>query len=101
MLEKLRSKNKVALDDAIERVLFHLNEEEFDSDEYKHGMVYLERLTDIRQKKKSVKVSRDTWIIAGAGVIQVILIVFAEQNHVLVSKGLSFVLKPKNGSITT
>lgn len=100
MLEKLRKKNAAELDDAIGRVLFHLNSEEFDSDEYKHGLVYLERLTEIRQKKKRVKVSRDTWIIAGAGVVQVLLIVFAEQNHVLVSKGLGLILKPKNGSIT-
>lgn len=100
MLEKLRKKNAAEFDDAVGRVLIHLNEEEFDSDEYKRAMIYLDRLTDMQQKGKHKGISRDTWIVAGAGIVQVLLIVFAEQNHVLVSKGLGFILKPKNGSIT-
>jgi len=100
MLETFGRTKETEFDDAIERILFTMNEHEVGSPEYAKAVVFLDRVTDVRQKGKSNAVSRDTMIIAGAAILQTLLIVFAEQHHVVVSKGLSFVLKPKTQSIT-
>lgn len=100
MLEFPWKKKETEFDDAIERVLETMNAEEVGSQEYKNAIVYLDRLVAMRQKDTPNRVTRDTIWIVGGGLLQVVLIVFAEQNHVIVSKALSFIMKPKNGSIT-
>lgn len=100
MLERFGRKKETEFDDEIERILAELNGEIVGTEEYSKRLVYLERLTDIRKKGEPEVVSGETILIVAGNVLGIMLIVFAEQNHVVVSKGLSFILKPKNRSIT-
>lgn len=100
MLERLRGKKETEFDSEIERVLYELNGEQMGTDGYSKRLVYLERLVELRQKTLPERISRDTYIVVGGGILQVILIVFAEHNHVMVSKAFSFIQKPKTRSIT-
>ena len=100
MLDRLRGKKETQFDSEIERVLYELNGEKMGTDDYSKRLVYLERLAELRQKERPERISRDTYIVAGAGIIQVILIVFAEHNHVMVSKAFGLIHKPKTRSIT-
>lgn len=100
MLERIRGKRETQFDGEIERVLFELNGEEMGTDGYSKRLVYLERLVELRQKTIPEPVSRDTYIVVAGGILQVILIVFAEHNHVMVSKAFSLLQKPKIRSIT-
>lgn len=100
MPQPFRRRKETEFDDAIERILETMNEEEVGSEDYKRALVYLDRVTDIRQKGKPSGVSRDTIVIVAGNILGIVLIVFAEQNHVVVSKALSFILKPKNRDIS-
>ena len=60
----------------------------------------MERVSDVKQKELPSKVNRDTYIIVAGNILGILIIAFAEQNHVVVSKALSFVLKPKNRDIS-
>jgi hypothetical protein len=100
MLERIRGRKETEFDPEIERVLFELNGEKMGTDDYSKRLVYLERLVELRQKVKPERISRDTYIVVGGGILQVMLIVFAEHNHVMISKAFSFVQKPKTRSIT-
>ena len=101
MLKVFRRKNESEkLDDAIDRILDTMNEEEVGSQKYKDSIIYLARVDDVRQKSEPSKISRDTYLIVGGNLLGILIIAFAEQNHVVVSKALSFVLKPKNRDIS-
>ena len=95
-----RRKESEKFDDALDRILDTMNEYEVGSPEYAKAVVFLERVGEVRKESEPDKISRDTYIIVAGGILQVILIVFAEQNHVVVSKALSFILKPKNRDIS-
>lgn len=100
MLKRFRQQKETEFDDAIERILLTMNEHEVGAPEYTKALVFLERMTTIRKESKPEGVSRDTIAIVTGNLVGILVIVFAEQNHVVVSKGLNFILKPKNRSIT-
>lgn len=102
MPQRFGRRKELEFDDALERILLVMNEEEVGSEEYKKAIIYLDRVSDIKVKLKPAKVrlTRDTILIVAGGLVQVGLIVFAEQNHVVVSKALSFIMKPKTRDIS-
>lgn len=95
-----RRKESEKFDDAIDRILDTLNENEVDSPEYAKAVVMLSRVGEERRNSEPDRISRDTYIIVGGNILGILIIAFAEQNHVVVSKALSFVLKPKNRDIS-
>ena len=95
-----RRKESEGFDDAIDRLLLTMNENEVGSQEYKNAIVFMERVGEVRQKSEPNRISRDTYLIVGGCILQTLIIAFAEQNHVVVSKALSFVMKPKNRDIS-
>lgn len=100
MLKRIGRHKEPDFDDAIERILLTMNEEEVGSPEYTKAVVFLERVSDVKVKTKPARVSRDTIIIAAGNLLGILAITFAEQNHIVVSKALSFVMKPKNRDIS-
>lgn len=100
MLNGFGRRKKSGIDIAIDQVLHELNNGQIGTEDYSKRLVYLERLVETRQKSQPAKISRDTIVIVTGNVLGIVLIVFAEQNHVVVSKALSFVLKPKNRDIS-
>ena len=95
-----RRKESEGFDDAIDRLLLTMNEEKVGSQEYKNAIVFMERVSEVRLKSEPNRISRDTYLIVGGNILGILIIAFAEQNHVVVSKALSFILKPKNRDIS-
>ena len=101
MLKVFRRRNESEkFDDTIDRILDTLNEEEVGSQKYRDAVIFLARVDDVRQKSEPSRISRDTYLIVGGNILGILIIAFAEQNHVVVSKALSFILKPKNRDIS-
>jgi hypothetical protein len=60
----------------------------------------LARVGEERRENEPNRINRDTYIIVAGNILGILVIAFAEQNHVVVSKALSFILKPKNRDIS-
>ena len=88
-----KQKPPSAIDDAIERTLVVMNEEEIDSEEYAKAIAYLERLSKLKNANRSGKPSPDTVLTVAGNVLIVGIIVAYEHGHVIVSKGLGLLLK--------
>jgi len=74
-------------DEPIEVVLHEMKTYGPDTPEFATQLTYLERLTAMKDKTKSVmRVSPDTLVTAGAGLLGIVIIVAYEQAHPMVSK---------------
>ena len=82
-------------DDAIDRVLEDLKTKDLGSEEYMDRLSHLERLNRLRNEERPNRVSPDTMAMIGANLIGILIIVGYEHGHVLGSKSLGFLLRPK------
>lgn len=80
-------------DAPIERLILEMTMNGPDSDEYSDHIKYLEKLSTLKTREKSVerRVSPDTvWLIGGNILIAVIIVAY-EQKHVFGSKAIGFI----------
>jgi hypothetical protein len=66
------------------------------ADEFQELMTQLERVHKLTTDKPSRKVSPDTLALVAGNILGILVIVAYEQKHVMTSKSMSFVMKPKN-----
>lgn len=83
-------------DEAINRVLAELKETDLDTEKYEARLAYLERLNKMRAEESSKRVSPDTKAVIVTNLLGILIIVGYERGHVLISKGLGFVLRTKH-----
>ena len=95
MFGKEPTPENVELDAAILRLLRTMDGVEPGTPEYAACLEQLSKLTEVRREKARPKVSMDTIVQAGAGLLGVAFIVVYEQKHVMASKALSFFGKNK------
>jgi hypothetical protein len=86
-------KRRSILDDAIQRVLLEMQENELDSVKYAESMEKLERLIQLKSEETRGGVSPDTIAIVIGNLAGILIIVSYERAHVMVSKGLNFILR--------
>jgi len=86
------------IDEVIERLMFEMAKHDPSSREYGAMLGHFERAVSLRSESNKKKISWDTVIIAGAGLLQVLVIVAYEQKHVFTSKGVGFILKSKHSN---
>lgn len=92
----LKPTTKTPLDEAIDEVLLSMRMYSPDTDEYAKMLTQLERLYKLRSpKKESKSVSPDVLVNAIASVTGIGMILGFEKAHVVTSKALSFVSKPR------
>lgn len=85
------------LDEPIEKVLTDMNTYGPDSEEYPKLIDHLERLTRMKAEEgRRQRVSPDTMAIVLGNILGILVIVAYEQKHVMVSKGLGFVLRTRS-----
>lgn len=65
------------------------------SEEYSDLMTYLERLEELKAKERREPVSFDTFVIAGANLLGILVIVAYEQKHVMTSKAFTQLFKTR------
>lgn len=83
------------LDEPIEKVLTDMNTYGPDSEEFPRLVDHLERLIRMKAEERRRQISPDTMAIVIGNLLGILIIVAYEQKHVVVSKGLGFVLRTK------
>lgn len=95
MLRRFVKEKPSILDEPIAKVLDEMNMMGPDSEEYTKMIDHLERLVRMKQERNN-RVTPDTMAIVAGNLLGILIIVAYEQKHVVVSKGLGFVLKSRN-----
>jgi hypothetical protein len=96
MLRKFWRKEKPSiLDEPIAKVLTEMNAYGPDAPEYPKLVAHLERMIRLKQEESKSKISPDTMAIVIGNLVGILIIVSYEQSHVMVSKGVGFILRPK------
>jgi hypothetical protein len=83
------------VDDLIERILEKMMREPVGTDEYSKMLGQLEQLYKIKGQETRETVSRDTLALIAGNLMGILLIVIYEQKHVMRSKGLSQIMRPR------
>lgn len=96
MLKYFLSNDTTTLvDDEIAAVKSEMQTEGVLSEEYPTLLGYLERLNTIRVGEKRKPLTTDTILVVAGNLLGIFLVVLAEREHVLTSKGLSQLIRPK------
>jgi hypothetical protein len=99
MLERLVKNKPSILDEPIAKLLTKLNTLKPDSEEYSKTIDHLERLNRMKAEERGPRVNPDAWAVVAGNLLGILIIVAYEQKHVMVSKGLGFVIKPRDPHI--
>lgn len=94
MLPRL-TQQPTALDTTIDEALTQLSGIEVGSEEYTKKMDQITKLYAIKEKNSPKRVSPDTLVIVAGNLLGILAILGHERAHVVTSKALSFVLKPR------
>lgn len=84
-----------AIDTVIDDALYQLKGINVDSDEYTEIMNQISELYRLKEKTSTKHVSPDTLAIIVGNLAGIVLILGYERAHVVTSKALSFVIKPR------
>ena len=98
MLRRFFKEEKPSILDApIAKVLESMKTYSPDDGEFRALMDHLERLMQMKEHERSrFRVTPDTMAIVAGNLLGILIIVAYEQKHVVVSKGLGFILKSRN-----
>jgi len=83
------------LDEPIGKILTEMNTYGVDSPEYPILIEHLDRLNRMKAEERRNRITPDTLAIVLGNLLGILIIVAYEQKHVMVSKGLGFVIKAK------
>lgn len=97
MLRKIfgKSENDEELDARIRTLLQEMSGLEILTDAYQNHLTTLERLTKLRETNTKAGVSKDTVLLVAGNLVGLILIMAYEQKHVMTTKGLNQLIKPR------
>lgn len=86
---------KSIYDEPIDRLLSELATKNPGTDDFNKLLDQIDHLARLQDIEKSKRVKTDTiWIVAG-NVVGILIIVAYEHGHVVASRGLTFIMKPK------
>lgn len=91
-------KEKPSIYDApINRVLDEMSLYGPDTEEYPKLVKHLKSLTRMKAATEPTRrISPDTLAVVGGNLLGILIIVMYEQRHVMVSKGMGFILRPRS-----
>jgi hypothetical protein len=93
-LPKLSTKTDI-LEDTIRAALKQLIDEPLGTDDYDRKVDQIAKLYDLKKHSASDKLSKDTLVTVLGNIAGILLILNYERMHVVTSKAVGFVLKPK------
>ena len=91
MFDSFRKNEPTLLDLTINRLLAEMETFGPETPEYEALVTRLERLHKVKAETHKPKFSSDTLLIVGGNLLGILLIVAYEQNHVMVSKAMSYI----------
>ena len=83
------------VDILIDSVLDEMNTKGPNSEDYPKLLTNLKGLYEIRAQERRKSISPDTYAIVGGNLIGILMIIAYEQKHVMTSKALSHIIRPK------
>lgn len=95
MSQKPSENTHDALDATITELMNDMKTMDGDSDEYATCLNRLERLTKLKKPRFYEKLSPDTLLLVGSNILGILIIVSYEHGHVIGSKALSHIIKPR------
>lgn len=94
MFRRFKREKPSIYDEPIDRVLSDMSVYGPDTEEYSKMIKYLESLGRMRANEQpQTRISPDTMLIVVGNLLGILIIVIYEQKHVLVSKGMGFILR--------
>lgn len=90
-----RAKKPTLLDEAVDRLLLDLERQSIGSEEYDKTLELLSKLQKMRADEKPAPISKDTMLTVGANLLGIMMIIGYEHQHVLTSRALNMLQKPK------
>jgi hypothetical protein len=98
-MRRLFKREPSVLDEPIEKILTEMNTYKPDDPEWPMLIEHLDKLTRMKSDYRNRRFSPDTMLLVAGNLLGILVIVAYEQKHVMVSKGLGFVIKPKEPRI--
>ena len=95
MFEKRSDPTQAALDVTITELMTDMKTLDGDSEEYATCLNRLERLMKQKEKFAPKQINPDTWIMVGGNLIGILIIVSYERGHVIATRALSNIIKPR------
>lgn len=95
MFQKPKDSNVQGLETTIDHLISEMASREGDSEEYTKMTDNLETLYKLKLEDKPDRVKLDTIAIVAGNLLGIIIIVGFEKSHVMTSKALSNLLKPR------
>ena len=95
MFQKPLSSNAQGLETTIDNLILKMADHEGDSDEYTKMADNLETLYKLKAEDQPNRVDANTIALVAANLLGIIIIVGFEKSHVMTSKALSNLLKPR------
>jgi hypothetical protein len=86
---------EISLDETIEQLLREMSYVPCDSDEYARMADQLQKIYVLKETDSKKRVSPDTLAIVLGNLAGVLLIVGHERVHIITSKALNFILRPR------
>lgn len=83
------------LDDQIDKVMSELDTMSPIENKYPEMLGYLERLIRLKNEERRDRISKDAILGVAGSLLGILIIVAFEQNHVIGSKGLGFIPRPR------
>jgi hypothetical protein len=96
MMKKFWLRKSSVLDEPITKALTDMKTYDLDTIEYRAAIEHLEQLMKMKTEERRNRVSADTIAIIAGNVMVALIIVGYERGHVMTSKTMSFVLRPKD-----
>ncbi len=90
-----KKKDETSLDPVIVKLLAELREHGSETAEFAVNLDYLERVHNLQHKTVRSRLTPDAVALVLGNLLGIVIIVAYEQKHVITSKGLGFVVKPK------
>lgn len=84
-----RNQSVVQLENAINDALHRLENLQVESEEYAQALAHIERLQTIRDQFRKSRVSPDTWLVVGANLLGILLVVKYEHENVITTRAMS------------
>jgi hypothetical protein len=95
MFQKPKDSNVQGLETTIDQLISRMSTEEEDSEDYTKMVDNLETLYKLKAETQPDRVKLDTIAIVAGNLLGIIIIVGFEKSHVMTSKALSNLLKPR------
>lgn len=83
------------LDAAITVVMVRMALLDPNTEEYQTMLTNLERLYNLRAEARKTRINPDTLLVVAGNLLGILVVVSYEHSHVVASKALSFIMKPK------